>query len=71
MMNKDFWKACLCRALRTACQVAIGSIGSATLLSSVDWKVVISTVLLATILSVLNSIATGLPEVSNESFEEE
>lgn len=63
MKNKEFWKATGIRALRTACQVAIGAIGSATLIDDVNWMIVLSTVALSTILSVLNSIATGLPEV--------
>lgn len=72
MKNKQFWKATGVRALRTACQVAIGAIGSASLLDEVNWMVVLSTVALSTILSVLNSIATGLPEVNDyEDVEEE
>lgn len=72
MKNKQFLQATGVRALRTACQVAIGAIGSASLIDEVNWMVVLSTVALSTILSVLNSIATGLPEVSNyEDIEEE
>lgn len=41
-------------------------IGSATVLSSVDWKMVVSASLLSGILSILTSIATGLPEVEYE-----
>lgn len=62
-MSVEFWKATAVRALRTVCQTAIATIGSATLLESVSWKVVISASLLAGLLSVLTSIATGLPEV--------
>lgn len=60
----DFWKATGIRALRTICQTAIATIGvSAKVLSDVNWTMVISASLLAGILSVLTSIATGLPEV--------
>lgn len=61
-MNKEFWKAALIRALRTVCQTAIASIGTAAVLSDVNWLVVGSASLLAGILSILTSIATGLPE---------
>lgn len=59
----DFWKATSIRALRTICQTAIAIIGTATLMSDVDWQMVVSASALAGILSVLTSIATGLPEV--------
>ena len=59
----DFIKASLIRAVRTIAQTAVACIGTATVLSSVDWKVVLSASLLSGILSLLTSIATGLPEV--------
>ena len=59
----DFIKASLIRAVRTIAQTAVAMIGTATVLSSVDWKVVLSASLLSGILSLLTSIATGLPEV--------
>lgn len=62
-MNTDFWKATGIRALRTICQTAVAMIGTNMVISEVDWKMVISASILAGILSVLTSIATGLPEV--------
>jgi uncharacterized protein YqhQ len=59
----EFIKASLIRAVRTIAQTAVACIGTATVLSSVDWKVVLSASLLSGILSLLTSIATGLPEV--------
>lgn len=59
---KKFWKAALIRAVRTLCQSAIAAIGSSAILSEVNWPIVASTAVLAALLSILNSIATGLPE---------
>lgn len=61
-MNKIWIKAALIRALKTVAQTAISTIGTSAVLSSVDWKIVLSTAVLAGILSVLTSV-TGLPEV--------
>lgn len=62
-MNKDFWKAAGIRALKTVCQTAIATIGSAMALSEVEWITVLSASILAGILSLLTSVAVGLPEV--------
>lgn len=62
-MDKTFWRAAAIRAARTVCQTACAVIGSAFVLSDVNWITVISASILAGILSVLTSIATGLPEV--------
>ncbi len=63
-MTKEFWRAAGIRALRTFCQSAIATIGTtATLIQEVNWVLVGSTAVLAAFLSILNSIATGLPEV--------
>lgn len=62
-MNGAFWRAALIRAIRTAAQTAIASIGTTAVIYEVDWVTVIGTTALATLLSFLTSIATGLPEV--------
>lgn len=59
----EFWKATLIRAIKTVCQTAVATIGTAMVLSDVNWQMVVSASVLAGILSVLTSIATGLPEV--------
>lgn len=59
----DFWRAALIRALRTFCQTAVATIGTAAVLSEVNWIAVGSASALAAILSILTSVATGLPEV--------
>lgn len=61
-MTKEFWIAALIRALRTICQTAVSVIGVSAVMSEVDWLYVGSASLLAGILSILTSIATGLPE---------
>lgn len=66
IMNKDFWKAAGIRAIRTLAQTAVATIGTSAVISEVDWVMVASASALAAILSVLNSIATGLPEVKDE-----
>lgn len=63
MMNKAFWRAALIRAIRTVCQTAIATIGTTALIEEVNWLLVLSSAALAGLLSILNSIATGLPEV--------
>ena len=62
-MNKNFWKAAAIRAARTLCQSAVAAIGTAAMLQDVNWLSVASTAALAAVLSILNSVATGLPEV--------
>ena len=61
-MNKEFWKAAGVRALKTVCQTAIAMIGTAVVMTQVDWLMVGSASLLAGILSLLTSLA-GIPEV--------
>lgn len=55
-------KAAGVRAIKTMAQTAIATIGTAALMSSVDWRMVASASLLAGALSLLTSLA-GLPEV--------
>ena len=59
----EFWKAALVRAARTIAQTAIATIGATVLVEQVNWWAVLSASALAGVLSLLNSIATGLPEV--------
>jgi hypothetical protein len=68
-MNKAFWKAAVVRAVRTLCQTAIATIGTTAVLEEVNWIAVASASVLAAILSLLNSVATGLPEVNNGDSE--
>lgn len=62
-MDKNFWKYAFYRAIRTICQCAISLIPASALITEVDWRLVASASVLAGIVSILTSIATGLPEV--------
>lgn len=61
-----FIRASLIRCIRTICQTAVAVIGTAFVLADVNWWAVVSASLLAGILSILTSVATGLPEVEYE-----
>lgn len=61
-MDREFWRAAGIRALRTVCQTAVASMGTAALITEVNWVQVLSASALAGVLSLLTSIATGLPE---------
>lgn len=58
-----FWKAAGIRAIKTICQTAVAMIGTAVVLEEVAWLQVLSASVLAGILSILTSVAAGLPEV--------
>lgn len=60
--TKTWWKAAGTRAVRTVAQTALATVGTAAVLTAVDWRMVASASLLAGLLSLLTSIA-GLPEV--------
>ena len=63
---KNFWKAAGSRAVRTMAQTAIATMGTSAFMQDINWYLVGSASLLAGIISVLTSIATGLPEVEGE-----
>lgn len=60
-MGKSWLKCALIRALKTLAQTAAAAIGTSAALESVNWQMVVSTALLAGVLSLLTSLA-GLPE---------
>ena len=65
-MNWKLWAKCAAiRAIKTVAQAAVATIGTAAIISEIDWKYIVSASLLAGILSLLTSLA-GLPEVDQE-----
>lgn len=65
IFTRKWYRAALIRAVRTIAQTAIASIGTAVVMSDVNWVAVFSASILAGILSFLTSLA-GLPEVKDE-----
>lgn len=65
LKSKKWWNASLTRMIKTMAQTCIAMIGSSTLISDINWLVVISSTLLAGLLSFLTSLA-GLPEVKEK-----
>lgn len=63
--TKKWAKAAGVRAIKTVAQTAVATIGTATVIGAVDWKVVVSTSVLAGAVSLFTSVA-GIPEVSEE-----
>lgn len=61
---RQWMGAAAVRALKTAAQTAVATIGTSAAMGQVDWLMVGSTALLAAIVSVLTSLA-GLPEVAD------
>ena len=61
-MNVNWWKAAGIRAVKTFFQTFAATLGSAAVIESVNWKVVISASAMAAILSLATSLA-GLPEL--------
>lgn len=65
-MSKDFWKCAGIRALKTVCQTAIATIGTSAVIQEINWGYVLSSSAVAGLLSLLTSVATGLPEVEED-----
>lgn len=58
MRNWKTWLKCAAvRSIKTICQTAIATIGTATVLGDVNWKIVVSASVLSGILSMLTSLA--------------
>ena len=66
---KEWLKCAGIRAVKTTAQTAVATIGTAAVLGDVNWVMVASAAALAGVLSLLTSVATGLPEMNNEKGE--
>ena len=60
-----WFKAAGVRAIKTVAQTAVATIGTSAAMGDVNWKLVLSSSVLAGILSLLTSVA-GIPEVEEE-----
>lgn len=58
-------KAAGVRAVKTMAQTAVAVIGTGAVISAVDWKMVVSSAVVAGVVSMLTSVA-GIPEVGEE-----
>lgn len=67
---KTWIKAAGIRAIKTVAQTALSLISVGTVLSEIDWLMVVSASAMAGIYSLLTSIA-GLPELKEEGGEED
>lgn len=69
MKSKEYWiqwwKYAGIRAIKTIAQTAVATIGTAALLTDINWLVVGSAAAMAGILSILTSLA-GIPEVTEK-----
>lgn len=63
--TKKWAKKAGVRAIKTMAQTAVGVIGTSAVIASVDWKMVVSSAIVAGVVSILTSVA-GIPEVEGE-----
>lgn len=63
--TKKWLKKAVVRAVKTMAQTFVATVGTATVMGTVDWKMVLSASVLAGILSIATSVA-GIPEVEAE-----
>ena len=63
--TQKWLKAAGIRAVKTMAQTAVAVIGTGAVISAVDWKMVVSSAIVAGIVSWLTSLA-GIPEVEEE-----
>lgn len=61
MIAKNWFKCAGIRAIKTIAQTAVSLIGVGTVMSDIDWYIVLSASILSGILSLLTSLA-GIPE---------
>lgn len=62
--TQKWMKAAGIRAVKTMAQTAVAVIGTAAVVSAVDWKMAVSASVVAGVVSLLTSVA-GIPEVKD------
>nr|DAV95743.1 MAG TPA: holin [Caudoviricetes sp.] len=62
--TQKWMKAAAVRAVKTMAQTAVAVIGTAAVVSAVDWKMAVSASVVAGVVSLLTSVA-GIPEVKD------
>lgn len=70
LLDNAWWDAAATRAIRTFFQAFVATVGTAALMSEVNWLTCFSASALAAILSLATSLA-GLPEVEGEKKKNE
>ena len=61
--DKKWWKLAAARAIRTVAQAALAMIGTeASMIHQVNWLMVLSAGAMGGVISILTSIAVGIPE---------
>lgn len=67
LKDSNFWKAAIVRAVKTIAQTAVSMLTVGQAVLDVDWLNVVSVSAVAGLISLLTSIATGLPEVDSDA----
>ena len=66
LTDKNFWKKALARALRSLAQGLLVGIGEVVVIQDVDWRLALGSGALMFVVSILTSIALGVPEYEEE-----
>ena len=64
--GSEWFKAAIIRAIRTMAQTALSMLTVGMAISDVDWIKLVSVSAVAGLISILTSLATGLPEATTE-----
>ena len=65
LCSKSWWEAAWTRAIKTFAQTFVGSVAVGMAISDINWLTVASISAVASVLSLMTSIA-GLPEIKEE-----
>lgn len=72
LTSRDFWLAAAARAIRTMAQTFLATVGTSTVtIYEVRWDYTLGATALAGLLSIVTSIATGLPELGDSAEEDD